>query len=127
MTEQERDLMERYSYQVVRRLPRDQREEIRLELQELIEDMWEQSGEMKEVLQELGDPAEFAKKYRGEESCLIGPDYYDTYLWFVKVVLLCSLIPVAIISLAETFYQGFSGAKLQTTGDWIRVISGHTV
>ena len=104
MTEQDRDWMERYIYQVVRHLPKSQREEIGLELRELIEDMWEQSGDMTEVLQELGDPAVFAKQYRGEEGYLIGPEYYDTYFWLLKVVLFCSLIPVALFGFGEAFY-----------------------
>ncbi len=123
MTEQDRDWMERYIYQVVRRLPKNQREEIRLELRELIEDMWEQSKDMTGVLKELGDPIEFAKQYRGNGGYVIGPEYYDTYFWLLKVVLLCSLIPVVVFGLFETFYEGFSGVDLQTTGDWVRAIT----
>lgn len=41
MSEKERELMKRYIYQVVRRLPKDQRQEIGMELEELIEDMFE--------------------------------------------------------------------------------------
>ena len=44
MTDEERDLMRRYIYQVVRRLPREQREETAMELEELITDMAAQKG-----------------------------------------------------------------------------------
>lgn len=95
MTDRDRELMERYIYQVVRRLPKDQREETALELQELIGDMLEEDGSaMEDVLTKLGDPAKFAERYQDVSRCLIGPEYYDTYLWFVKVVLLCSMLPV---------------------------------
>ena len=42
MTEADRELMERYIYQVTRRLAKDQREEIARELEGLITDMAEQ-------------------------------------------------------------------------------------
>ena len=81
MTSMDRELMERYIYQVVRRLPREQRREVSLELQELISDMADVAGSMEEALEKLGNPAEFAKKYQDDTHHLIGPEYYDTYLW----------------------------------------------
>ena len=99
MTPNEKDYMERYIYQVIRRLPKAQREEVRMELEELISDMYADRGSMEEVLTELGDPAEFAKQYQNEQKCLIGPEYFDTYLWFVKVVLICAAVPILVISM----------------------------
>lgn len=92
MTEKEKDLMERYIYEVTRRVSKEQREDIAMELRELISDMYEQecekqqdnvfdagatdteaknagaadAGTMQRVLESLGDPADFAKKYRDE-------------------------------------------------------------
>ena len=99
MTPNEKDYMVRYIYQVIRRLPKAQRDEVRMELEELISDMYTDKGSMEEVLTELGDPAEFAKQYQSEQRYLIGPEYFDTYLWFVKVVLICAAIPILVISL----------------------------
>lgn len=110
VNQQEQELMERYIYQVVRRLPKNQRKEVARELQELIGDMAEQEGSTEEALLQLGDPALFAAKYREDAACLIGPEYYDTWRWFVKVVLLCDLIPVALLSLAGGFREGFAQA-----------------
>ena len=113
MSQRDQEWMEQYIYQVVRRLPKGQREEVGMELRELIGDMLEQtvseeksdstqrSEAMKKVLAELGDPAELAKRYRDEADYLIGPEYYDTYIWFLKVVLLCTLIPTLAMSLLE--------------------------
>lgn len=98
MTPKEKEYMDRYIYQVIRRLPRGQREEVRMELEELISDMYADRGSMEKVLSELGDPAEFAKQYQDDRLYLIGPEYFETYLWFVKVVLLCTAIPILIIS-----------------------------
>lgn len=99
MTPNEKDYMDRYIYQVIHRLPKAQREEVRMELEELISDIYADRGSMEEVLTELGDPAEFAKQYQNEQKYLIGPEYFDTYLWFVKVVLICAAVPILIISL----------------------------
>lgn len=110
MKREEQEWMERYIYQVVRRLPKRQREEVRMELQELISDMREQASSMEEVLEKLGDPAVFAGKYRDEVSWLIGPEYYDTWSWFLKVVLLSSTILVFVISMIRGMQDGFARA-----------------
>ena len=70
-----------------------------MELEELISDMYTDKGSMEEVLTELGDPAEFAKQYQSDQRYLIGPEYFDTYLWFVRVVFICAAIPILGISL----------------------------
>lgn len=106
MNEKEQDLMERYIYMVVRRLPKEQRAEIRLELIELIGEMQETEGlSMEEVLMKLGDPIEFAKKYRDDNNYVISPEYYENYVWILKVVLICvgisALISALVASLKE--------------------------
>ena len=64
MTLDDKELMGRYIYQVIRRLSRAQRDEVRMELEELISDMYADKGSMETVLTQLGDPAEFAKQYQ---------------------------------------------------------------
>ena len=44
MTPNEKDYMDRYIYQVIHRLPKAQREEVRMELEELISDMYADRG-----------------------------------------------------------------------------------
>lgn len=105
MERKDRELMERYIYAVVRRLPKEQRDEVALELTELIEDMAEEET-MGEVLRKLGDPAAFARKYRGDNNCLIGPDYYDNYQWVLKIVMACVLASALISGLAEGIVEG---------------------
>ncbi len=103
----EKDLMERYIYDVVRRVPQNTREEIKLELQSLIEDMCaEEQLSMEEVLQKLGDPAKMAKRYREQESYVIGPDYYDNYIWVCKIVLLSVLIASALSAFGQAVVAG---------------------
>lgn len=122
MTQRDQDLMDQYLYQVVRRLPKDQREEVRLELQELIGDMFDRSESMEAVLTELGDPARFARNYRDDAHYLIGPEYYDTYLWFIKIVLLCTIIPVLAVSIIEGLRDGLAGVETNYIGEIVRAI-----
>jgi hypothetical protein len=63
--------------------------------------MAEEEGSVEATLIKLGDPAEFAKKYMDDSRHLIGPAYYDTYLMVLKIAMLCAVIAVFVVSLAE--------------------------
>ncbi len=115
MSEKERnkmELKERYIYQVIRRIPKKQREEITMELRELIDEMCEHDT-IEHVLEKLGNPEEFAKKYRDGNNYIIGPKYYDDYIWVLKIVLACVLIS----GIVSAVVSGITGQ------DW----SGETV
>ena len=86
----EQEWMERYVYAVTRRLPKSQRQEVARELEELIGDMLEDGDTMESVLARLGDPAEFAKKYQDGARYLIGPAYFENYVWLLRIVLICT-------------------------------------
>lgn len=101
MNEKDRELMERYIYEVTRRLPGDQREETAMELRELIGDMTEDSS-MDEVLRKLGDPVLFARKYRNENRYLIGPEYYDNYEWVMKIVGIAVIMSGIVSAIVQT-------------------------
>ena len=122
-------MIERYLYDVVRRLPEKQRDDIRKELSGLIEDMLEEcegNGKSKEenikqVLEKLGDPAELAAKYRGSGQYLIGGEYYPIYCRMLKLVLICvaagmgiSVLVRFFITVAETSIGGVIASA--TTG-----------
>ncbi len=87
------ELIERYVYHVTKRLPQPQRADIEKELLGLIDDMLSARGDapskddVTAVLRELGRPAELAAKYKGSRQHLIGPEYFDTYLLVLKIVL----------------------------------------
>lgn len=107
-------MIEKYLYDVVRRLPEKQREDIEQELRSLIEDMiearMEETGESREesmqaVLNELGNPAKLARSYRGENACLIGGEYYDSYCFVLKVVLSCAGVGILISALVSSIVQ----------------------
>jgi hypothetical protein len=98
---QTNDLIERYVYQVTKRLPQAQRADIEAELRSLIEDMLLARGgtaqaDVIAVLKELGRPAELAAKYSGSKRHLIGPEYYDVYMLVLKIVLCCAGFGMAL-------------------------------
>ena len=98
----EKDMIERYIYEVTKRVPQETRDEIRMELQGLIDDMCAAEGcSVEEALQKLGSPAEFAKRYRGDSNYLIGPEYYDNYIWLLKIALFGIGISAIISAIAQ--------------------------
>jgi len=84
------DYIERYVYDVTRRLPEKEREEISKELTANIYDMLPEDAnenEIKSVLYKLGAPAFLAGKYRKNPRDLISPGIYDEYISVLKWVL----------------------------------------
>ena len=83
-------LMERYIYDVVRRLPEGEQSEVRRELTANIQDMLPPEGgeeALREVLIELGAPSALAEKYRARARYLISPAIYDAYIRSLKWIL----------------------------------------
>ena len=80
------ELLDRYIYDVGRRLPAKQREDIEKELKSLLLDALEArtggaeptEADMAAVLKEFGSPEEVAARYAGERY-VIGPRLYPTY------------------------------------------------
>lgn len=85
-------LAERYVHAVTRRLPGDTRDDVARELRGTIADMVDARGDsspvtVRDVLLELGDPAELAEGYRGRPRYLIGPGYYEHWFTVTRTVL----------------------------------------
>lgn len=103
-------MIERYIYAVTRQLPASQREDIAEEIRGLIEDMLEErygDGEhsgatVEEVLLELGNPTELARKYDGRKNYLIGPNYYEAYMIVLKIVLISAGAGIGVSFLIQT-------------------------
>jgi len=104
------DLKERYIYAVVKNLPRASRQDIKMELATLIDDMLEaRCGEneptekdLRVVLTELGTPAELYEKYNPDAGkILIGADYYVQYKRWTTIVVcavVCSMVFSQLLS-----------------------------
>lgn len=79
--------IDRYTYEVVRRLPESDRDEVKRELASNIYDMLPENPteeQIKEILSDLGSPSAMAEKYRSKPRYLIGPALYDSYLHTLK-------------------------------------------
>ena len=106
MNEKEIEMMERYIFEVTRRLPANQREEVGMELKELIGEMYEREEQpMEAVLVKLGDPKEFARKYRDGNNYLISSEYYDNYIWILKIVLICVAASAVVSTVISVIVQ----------------------
>lgn len=106
-------LIDIYIQEVTRRLPEKMRTDIALELRSTIEDMLPDhfsEEDVKEVLNELGNPAVLASGYKDQPMHLIGPRYFDVYVSLLKM-----LIPIAavitLISIIAANFIGYSGEE----------------
>lgn len=116
-------LTRRYIDQVVSHVPDGQRKDLSRELQALTSDMLEErlargAGEdsaEREVLEELGDPARLAARYREAPNYLIGPDVFPLYArllgWVLVLVLLVSLL-ANVIGYSATVPDGHLGGMI---------------
>jgi hypothetical protein len=114
--------VDRYVYAVGKHLPKSHREDIKKEIRSTIEDIIEERADgetpteqqIDEILLELGEPREFACKYRKDANYLIGPGLFDTYKLVLKICLILAAIGIfSLISnktpeLSESYnYFGF--------------------
>lgn len=109
------NLIERYVYDVARRLPEKDREDVKKELRANIYDMLPEGASedaVKKVLYELGSPASLAEKYRTRPRYLISPAYFDEYLNALKWILPLVGVLVMLIGFAV---GAFDAAKSAST------------
>lgn len=110
------NLVERYLYDVTRRLPQKQRKDIEEELRTLIEDILEERKDngkddaenLEKVLEELGDPAKLAMKYWEGGEHLVGGDYFPLYCQILKIVLICVTAGMVLSTVVSFFVTAAS-------------------
>lgn len=82
--------IDRYIYAVTKRLPAAMRDDVKAELEALIQDMMAEDPDnealLQEKLQKLGHPRVLANNYRGSERYVIRPEYFDDYVSTLKIV-----------------------------------------
>jgi hypothetical protein len=99
------ELVNRYVYAVIQKLPVKQRADIEKELRGLIEDLLDErvQGERvtdrdtEAVLLVLGKPGDLAAKYKGHKRYLISPEMFDIYLAVLKIVLISISIGLSAV------------------------------
>jgi len=124
------ELIDRYIYAVTQRLPEQQREDIKQELQGLIEDMLDERlqsdrptrEDAESVLLELGHPNTLAAKYRGYDRYLIGPSLFDSYLTTLKIVLISVLVAMCAVFVIESIFTP-TGILEHFTGFWVSLFT----
>ncbi|SHH91807.1 hypothetical protein SAMN02745823_01425 [Sporobacter termitidis DSM 10068] len=87
-----KNLIDRYLYDVSRRLPEEMRADVERELRSNIEDMLPENpgqGDIEKVLTELGSPAKLAVRYNPRPRYLISPEFFDEYLMVLKIAGIC--------------------------------------
>ncbi|TVP92085.1 hypothetical protein [Alkalibacterium sp.] len=96
-------MIERYIYAVTRELPEKNRKEVALDLKTLIYEMIDEKDnalteeeKIEQVLKKLGNPKKMAVHYRGKERYLVGPVYFEQYLFFIRIVIFSIVIGVSV-------------------------------
>lgn len=108
------DLIDRYVYATVRRLPASMRSDVDRELRTIIDDTLEarcgevepREQDVRVVLTELGTPSELSRKYdpRGDRS-LISPKYFRTYTVVTAIVLACTAFGIIVSGIISAIVE----------------------
>lgn len=83
------EMIDRYIYAVTQHLPENIREDVSKELRSNIQDMLPEDAsndQIREVLEELGNPIKLAVEYNPKSRYLIGPSIYNQYITILKLV-----------------------------------------
>lgn len=76
MNQEDQELINRYLYEVGKRVPKARREEIMIELEDQIYDMYEaENGTISEILLQIGSPKDVADRYLDYSKHLKDPEY----------------------------------------------------
>ncbi len=102
-------LIERYIYDVVRRLPTKQRTQVEKELLAQIMGMLGENPtdeDVTRVLDSLGSPVSKAEQYRSDKRYLISPAVYDDYWAVLKIVAIVLFMATLISSIVKYIVEG---------------------
>lgn len=113
------EMIRRYVYDVTRRLPQQGREDIENELTGNIYDMLEAragesytEGDVREVLKTLGSPAELSASYADSKRALISGDYYDKYIFILKIVMPCVVFGLVVAAIVQAVTAPASAGEI---------------
>jgi hypothetical protein len=99
------NIIDTYIYEVTRRLPEKNREDIAMELRSTIEDMLPENyteENVMEQLEKLGNPAVLAASYRDTANYLIGPKVYDAYFHTIKLIIPWAILVTILVHVVES-------------------------
>lgn len=122
-----KNLIERYIYDVVRRLPENEQEDVGKELRSNIYDMLPEDptdGDVAAILNQLGAPALMAEQYRQNPRCLISSAFYDDYIRTLKWVLPLVGCILMVIGLLQSGIEATKGGMDNFQNIISAIISG---
>ena len=125
-----KNFIERYIYDVIRRLPKENQEEVRAELNANIYDMLPddpKEEDIDHVLHELGHPREIANNYKEQKRYLISPLYYDDYLRVLKIVFIIAGVVSLVITSIDAIIDVNHASIFEAMGYVISQIVGELV
>ena len=122
-------LIDRYVYAVTENLQTDTKEDVSRELRANIEDMLPDDAteaDVREVLEELGNPKKLASEYSEAKRYLIGPELYDNYISILKLVVFIVAAVAACVSLLEDVFSLTTSEVLleNAIGIFVNVVVG---
>lgn len=107
--------IERYIYEVVRRIPRKKRKQCEGELRNKILDMCEYDEKnVMNVLNKLGNPAEYAKRYNNSKALFVSNEHLEQYIKILKVIISCTITVAVILAFFKTINTDISNTILET-------------
>ena len=121
-----KNLIDRYVFDVVRRLPEGERGDVERELRANIRDMLpedSQEAETVRVLESLGDPRKLAEQYRINPRYLISPAMFEQYVAAVRVILPIVAVGMGLMGLLIGLAEG----TIVTVADAIQSAIGNGV
>ncbi len=110
------EMIDRYIYAVTQHLPENIREDVSKELRSNIQDMLPEDAseaQIKDVLEELGNPAKLAVEYNPQKRYLIGPGVYNQYIKLLKLV---TSVAAIIMGCITVFTWVFNYSDVQKPG-----------
>ncbi len=121
-----KNLIDRYVFDVVRRLPEGERGDVERELRANIRDMLpedSQEAETVRVLESLGDPRKLAEQYRINPRYLISPAMFEQYVAAVRIILPIVAVGMGLMGLLIGLAEG----TIVTVADAIQSAIGNGV
>jgi len=109
-----KNMIDRYLYDVSRRLPENIRSDVERELRSNIEDMLPEAPteeDIEKVLLSLGSPAKLSVQYHPTPRYLIPPELFDDYRMVLKIVAVTLASFLAVLSIFKAVFSesGSSG------------------
>ncbi|MFX3623631.1 MAG: hypothetical protein ACE3JP_06270 [Ectobacillus sp.] len=102
------ELIDRYVYAVVRKIPKVKRGEVEREVRISIDHLMEryparesEASKAEKALLEMGDPGIVAERYTHTQKYLIGPKNYRAYMFMLKLVLVAVFIGISIVNVVQ--------------------------